>query len=357
MPTFQTGTVEEVLEEHPGIQVLRVVVGSGTRRAILYTRYAAPAAAGDRVVLNTTANDLELGSGGEDFVVWNLAREEYDARKAGHVMKLRYTPLQTEVLAVEAQESPHHKAMAGADGIGGMPVLGASLHSQLLPVIAALRSSAPDARIAYVMTDGGALDAALSRTSRRLRELDWRASIITVGHATGGDLESVNVYSGLLAAKAVAGADVAVVGMGPGVVGTATPFGTTALELGMTLNATASLGGNGIAVVRMSSADARDRHAGISHHALTALLRVALAGADVPVPSGHGGGLEEVAMLHRVIEVDADAVLGELDRARTLGLEASHMGRGPEEDRLFFLAAGAAGFHAAHVLDGGAKDA
>jgi hypothetical protein len=265
-------------------------------------------------------------------------------------MKLRYTPLQTEVVAVEAPESPHHEAMASAKGIGGMAVVAASLHSQLLPVVAAVRARKPDARITYVMTDGGALEASLSRTTRVLRELGWLDSVVTVGHATGGDLEAVNLYSGLLAARSIVGSELAVVGMGPGVVGTATPFGTTALELGMTLNATASLGGVPIAVVRMSSADARDRHAGVSHHALTALLHVALAQADVPVPRGHAEGLDEVAMLHRVIEVDADAVIDELAKAQDAGLEASHMGRGPGEDRLFFLAAGAAGFHAATYL-------
>jgi hypothetical protein len=353
LPTFRTGTVEAVAEEFRGIQVLHIRVGTERRRAILYTRYAAPAEPGDRVVVNTTADDLGLGSGGEDFVVWNLAHETYEAPHDGHIMKLRYTPLQTEVLAVEAPESPHHAAMAAASGLDGMPVLAASLHSQLLPVVAAVRSRRPDARIAYVMTDGGALEASLSKTTRTLRELEWLTSVVTVGHATGGDLESVNLYSGLLAARAVVGADITIAGMGPGVVGTATPFGTTALELGMTLNATASLGGKPVAVVRMSSADARDRHSGVSHHALTALTRVALAGADVPVPTGHSGGLEEVAMLHNVVEVDADTVLDELEKGRAFGLEPSHMGRGPEADRLFFLAAGAAGLHAASYVKEG----
>ncbi|HYZ92334.1 MAG TPA: DUF3866 family protein [Actinomycetota bacterium] len=356
MPAFRTGTVEAVVEEFPGIQVLEVRLDDEQRRAVLYTRYAAPAKAGDRVVLNTTADDLRLGSGGEDFVVWNLAHDTYESPQDGHVMKLRYTPLQTEVMAVEAPESPHHGAMASASGLEGMPVLAASLHSQLLPVVAAVRSKVPGARIAYVMTDGGALEASLSRTTRRLRELGWLATVVTVGHATGGDLEAVNLYSGLLAARAIASADITVAGMGPGVVGTATPFGTTALELGMTLNATASLGGKPVAVVRMSSADVRDRHAGISHHALTALMRVALARADVPVPSGHAGGLGEAAMLHNVVEVDAESVIADLERARAQGLLASHMGRGPEEDRLFFLAAGAAGLHAAGYLEEG-KDA
>lgn len=358
MPSYATGTVNAVLEQHPGIQVLEVRLGDATRRAVLYTRYAAPAAHGDLVVLNTTATDLGLGSGGEDFVVWNLSHETYDSRSDGHVMKLRYTPLQTEVLTVEAPESPHHEEMTAARDLAGLPVLAASLHSQLLPVTVAVRSRHPRARIVYVMTDGGALEASLSHTVRRLRELGWLEKVITVGHATGGDLEAVNVYSGLLAAHAVARAEFAIVGMGPGVVGTSTAFGTTALEMGMTINAAASLQGRPIAVVRMSAGDARDRHSGVSHHAVTALTRVALAPADVPVPRGYADGLDEVAMLHRVIEVNAEPIIGALEEARGAGFEPSHMGRGPEEDKLFFLAAGAAGYHAADVFEGiGGQDA
>lgn len=352
VPTFATATVEDVLEERPGLQMLHVRLGDDVRRAVLYTRYTAAATPGDRVVLNTTATELGLGSGGDEFVVWNLAHESYDSRGDGHVMKLRYTPLQTEVLTVEAPESPHHEAMATASALDGMPVLAASLHSQLLPVVVGLRLRNPQARIAYLMTDGGALDASLSLTVRRLRDLGWLGTAITVGHAVGGDLEAVNVYSGLLAARAVVGADIAIVGMGPGVVGTATPYGTTALELGLTINAAGSLGGRPVAVVRMSSADRRERHSGLSHHASTALLRVALTRADVPVPTGEAVGLDEIGMLHRVVEIDAEPVVAELERAEAEGLDASHMGRGPEEDRLFFLAAGAAGLHAGEALSG-----
>jgi len=351
VPSFRTGTVEEIVDQAPGLQRLLVRVDRESRRAALLTRFCPPAVVGDRVVINTTATRLELGSGGEDFVTWNLAHESYDTDAGGHVMKLRYTPMQTEVLAVEAPESPHHGAMTDAHGLGGMPVLAASLHSQLLPVVAGVRLVRPATRIAYVMTDGGALDASLSDTVRRLRELDWIAATISVGHAVGGDLEAVNVYSGLLASRAVVGADLAIVGMGPGVVGTATPFGTTALELGMTLNAAAALGGRPIAVVRMSASDERIRHSGLSHHAATALLRVALATADVPVPRGHAAGLDEVGVLHKIHEIDAAAVVPALAEARAQGLEPSHMGRGPEEDRLFFLAAGAAGIHAASCLE------
>jgi hypothetical protein len=349
VPRFITTEVTDVVEDRSDLQVLRL----GDRRAVLFKRYCAPARTGDSVVVNVTATDLELGSGGDDFVVWNLSVDDYASAARGHVMKLRYTPMQTEVLAVEAPESPHHNVMSSAAELDGIPVLAASLHSQLLPVVAGIRSSRPRARIAYVMTDGGALDASFSNTARTMRELGWLEAVVTVGHAVGGDLEAVNVYSGLLAARHVARADVAVVGMGPGVVGTATAFGTTALEMGMTLNAAASLHGRPIAVVRMSEGDTRDRHAGISHHSRTALLRVALTRAGVPVPSGHAGGLHDVAERHDVVEVDASGVIAELETARSLGLHALHMGRGPGDDRLFFLAAGAAGIHAASYLEEG----
>ena len=351
MPSFETGIVEEVIEKAEGLQRVRVRVGNEVRPAVLFTRFAAPAEAGDRVVLNTTATRLGLGSGGEDFVVWNLAHDSYETDAGGHIMKLRYTPMQTEVLAVEAPESPHHDAMTSATSLDGIPVLAASLHSQLLPVVVGLRMRRPDARIAYVMTDGGALDAVYSNTTRRLRELGWVDTVITVGHAFGGDLEGVNVYSGLLAARHITGADAVVVGMGPGVVGTTTTFGTSALELGMTLNATASLGGRPIAVVRMSSADDRQRHAGVSHHAMTALTRVAMVRVDVPVPEGHAEDLEWTT--HNVVEVDVAGLSEALSRAEGSGLTASHMGRGPQDDRLFFLAAGAAGIHAGGLLKEG----
>ena len=312
MPTFQTGNVEEIIEARDGAQFLLVRVGIETRRAVLFTRYAAPANVGDEVVLNTTANELALGSGGDDFVVWNRAVDSYESLGGGHIMKLRYTPLQTDVFAVEAPESPHHVALSRASTLNGMPVVAASLHSQLLPVVAGLRLVRPEARVAYLMTDGGALEVSLSETVRRLCELGWIDCVVTIGHAVGGTLEAVNVYSGLLAARCADGCDVAIVGMGPGVVGTATPFGTTALELGQTLNATGSLGGRPVAAVRMSSADERERHAGISHHARTALTRVALVSADVPVPLGYGDDLDDIREKHNVIEVDAEPVIGAL---------------------------------------------
>ena len=67
--------------------------------------------------LNTTAVGLGLGTGGRHFVVARADGIEgvaFDEPSGGHIMKLRYTPMQRDVLAVESPESPHHAAMSQA---------------------------------------------------------------------------------------------------------------------------------------------------------------------------------------------------------------------------------------------------
>jgi hypothetical protein len=358
MPSFRTGTVTEVTSvTGDGVQRLLVRVGEDVRRAVLFPRWASPASVGDRVVLNTTAVDLDLGTGGDDFVVWNTAVEDYDATSGGHIMKLRYTPAQSDVLAVEAQESPHHDVMVQARSLDGVPVIATSLHSQLVPALAAFRRRCPDACVAYVMTDGAAIEAGYSNTLRRLRELGWLAGVVTTGHAIGGDLEAVTLHNGLLAARHILRADLVVAGIGPGVVGTGTPFGTTALDLGTIALATSALGGRSVVCVRLSEADARERHRGLSHHVVSALHWVSAAAvpadAVVVVPSASGiDGLRETLAPWTVVEEDASDVLDDLDAAAALGLQSSHMGRSPAHDALFFRAAGAAGTYAGRLVRG-----
>jgi hypothetical protein len=356
--SFRTGTVTEVTSvTQDGVQQLLVQVGGDVRRAVLYPRWTSPASVGDRVVLNTTAVELALGTGGDDFVVWNTAVDTYDAPSGGHIMKLRYTPAQSDVLAVEAQESPHHDVMANATSLEGVPVVATSLHSQLVPALAAFRRRCPDAVVAYVMTDGAALEAGYSNTLRRLRELGWLRGVVTTGHALGGDLEAVTLHTGLLAARHVLGAELVVAGIGPGVVGTGTRFGTTALDLGTIALATSALGGRSVVCVRLSEADPRERHRGLSHHVVSALRWVAAAAvpadAVVVVPAGpDAGGIAAKLAPWTVVEEDAGNVLDDLQAAAALGLDSSHMGRRPAEDALFFRAAAAAGAYAARLVGG-----
>src|SRR5438105_10591829 len=139
-------------------------------------------------------------------------------------------------------------------------------------------------RVVYVMQDGGALPAWFSRTCAVLREAGWLAATVTTGQSFGGDLETVTVHTGLLAARHVLGADIAVVAQGPGNLGTGTRWGFSGVAAGEAVNAVAVLGGRPVASLRVSQADPRMRHRGVSHHSLTAYGRVALARADVVVP-------------------------------------------------------------------------
>ena len=139
-------------------------------------------------------------------------------------------------------------------------------------------------RVVYVMQDGGALPAWFSRTCAALRDAGWLAATVTTGQAFGGDLETVTVHTGLLAARHVLAADIAVVAQGPGNLGTGTRWGFSGVAAGEAVNAVAALGGRAVACLRVSEADPRERHRGISHHSLTAYGRVALARAEVVVP-------------------------------------------------------------------------
>src|SRR5207244_13203084 len=117
---------------------------------------------------------------------------------------------------------------------------------------------------------------------------------ITTGQAFGGELEAVTVWTGLLAAKELARADVVVVADGPGNLGTDTRFGVSALGSGEALNAAGSLGGRPGAALRLSFAERRERHRGLSHHSRTILQDVCLVPATVVVPTLGGDEREEV---------------------------------------------------------------
>src|SRR5256885_5462793 len=195
-----------------------------------------------------------------------------------------YTTLfRSIVLGVAEPASPYRHRLSTVDTLAGMPVVVADLPSALPAILAGIRADAPDATVAYVMTDGAALPAWFSRT---LDELSGDlAGTVTVGQAFGGDLEAATVHSGLLAARYVLGADLAVVTQGPGNLGTGTPWGFSGVAAGEAVNAVATLGGRPVGALRISAADPRPRHYGVSHHSLTAYGRVALAPADLVVPA------------------------------------------------------------------------
>jgi hypothetical protein len=328
-----------------------------TMRALAYPALVGTPRAGDRVLLNAGALALGLGTGGYALVVALPDRLPADQEGPGHLVKARYTPLQALVAGADEQGSPHHDTLAEASDIAGMPVVVADLHSALPAVCAAILADRPGTRIAYVMTDGGALPMWFSRTVAGLREAGWLVGAISTGQSFGGDLEAVTLHSGLLAARHVLDARVAVVTQGPGNLGTGTRWGFSGVACGEAVNAVAALGGRPVASLRISDADARARHQGVSHHSLTAYGRVALARADVVLPTladplGARVRAQAAALAdrHRLVEVAVDD-LGDALAASPVRLAT--MGRDLAADTAYFAAAAAAGRHAASLLASG----
>jgi hypothetical protein len=368
MITWRKGAVSGTRREWAGAVELDVSVDGTQVRALAYPALTGRPQPGDEVLLNTTALDLGLGTGGYALVVAVPGRLPPDPEPAGHLVKARYTPLQATVLGADEQGSPHHDVLRDADDVGGMPVVVADLHSALPAVLAGLFDWAertglgPPGRLAsggmptvvYVMQDGGALPAWFSRTCAALKDAGWLAATVTTGQSFGGDLETVTLHTGLLAARHVLGADVAVVAQGPGNLGTGTRWGFSGVAAGEAVNAVAALAGRPVACLRVSDADPRERHRGVSHHSLTAYGRVALARADVVVPMlpGDFGAriVAEAAPLdgrHAVVTVPVD---GLAEALRACPAPLSTMGRCLAEDMAYFLAAAAAGRYAGRLL-------
>ncbi|MBS1837966.1 MAG: DUF3866 family protein [Actinobacteria bacterium] len=328
-----------MLAERAGLQRLAVRMGDGSAaRAYALTDLVGGCSIGDRVVVNTTAVELGLGTGGWHVVHWNLAVDDVVQPGPGHVMKLRYTSLQADVGTAELD---HPECDRRLDGV---PVLACTLHSQVPLAVLAAWERRPGIRVAYVMTDGAALPLALSDTVAALVAAGRLVGTVTAGHAFGGDLEAVTVASALGLAVHVMGAELVVVGMGPGVVGTGTSLGTTAIEAAAVLDVAERLGATPVLSVRASDGDARDRHRGVSHHVRTvaALTRAEPFVAAVPPEVAELPGL-------RAMEVERcpdPAAL--LDGA---GMHVTTMGRGPAQDPSFFAAAVAAGTLAADLVE------
>jgi hypothetical protein len=367
--TWRSGVVVQLGATWPGAQELTVELdeplSSPTVRALAYPGLLGALVPGERVQLNVSALARGLGTGGYALVVARDGAVPADPPAGpGHLVKARYTPLQAMVLGVDDQESPHHELLRDADDLGGMPVVVADLHSALPAIVAGARYAASRAgrtppRVAYVMTDGGALPAWFSRAVAGLREAGWIDACVTTGQAFGGDLEAVTVHTGLLASRLVVEADLVVVAQGPGNLGTGTRWGFSGVAAGEAVNAAGTLGGRPVASLRVSGADARERHLGVSHHSLTAYGRVAFAPADVVVPVFEPGPLDGLghrvhlqaaglAERHRLVDVPAGDDL--LSALAASPVRLSTMGRGLDADPAAFLAAAAAGVHAVDLL-------
>lgn len=311
--TLRRGAVTAVLERHEGLVRLEVDGAA----CVAYPRLTGPVAVGDDVLVNVQARELGLGSGGFDVLYANLTRGLDLAREPGaHVMALPYAPGQLATPRLEEGE----ELPAALDGL---PVLLCTLHSQVAPACAALAGT----RVAYVQVAGGALPVSLSDALRELRARGLVGTTIGVAPCLDGELDCVTTAAAL-AWAARERFDVAVCAVGPGIVGTGSLLGHGALALADAANAAAALGGRPVLAVRVSGADPRERHRGVSHH-VQAVLDLCLGEVTVAWPEQvDAAGWEEACA----------------------GLPLAHMGRTPADDPEFFRAAYAAGLLARGLI-------
>ncbi|MDD5448420.1 MAG: DUF3866 family protein [Actinomycetota bacterium] len=352
MSTFRTAKTGTVSKWGEGISLATVRFNDGSSgEALVLEELIGFVELGDTVIVNTTAVDLGLGSGGYHFVLWNCSRDSVSTGEEGHIMKLRYTPLQLNVKTIE--EELEDTSCEPGEVLGGMPVLAGSLHSQLLPCALSYKSENPSGQLVYIMTDGGALPLKFSRTVRFLREEGYLSSTISCGHCFGGEHEAVTIFGALAASRKILGADAVVVMMGPGIVGTGSVLGFSGMEEAIAINAAASLGGRPVAIPRIMFNDPRERHLGLSHHSISVLKFGARAKAVVPIPFMREERRERVwsqikdsgiDLMHEIVEIKAEKVIPLIENC---GFSPSVMGRSVKEEPEFFEAAGAAGMIAA----------
>ncbi len=363
-------------------QELAISAEGERRPAVADVGLIGPSQIGDELIVNVQARDLGLGSGGFDVVHVNLTRGlSSEGRADAHVMKLNYTSLQHAVHTVDdtLTGTPHDGAHPEGHKQAGeqlrLPLDGAvgvlALHGQLAAVAWAFAESKPDATLGYVQTPGGALPGGHSRVVRALRERGLLAGHLTAGSAYGGEGESISTAGALHHGLHTLGWDAAVCGPGPGIVGSSSPLGHGGMHALDSAHTALALGAQTLVVARMSSADPRPRHRGISHHTLTVLdlllepVTVALpAGIRSPVGADLRAGLGSVlrssslasssqrARSQLELDVDRPARMARHDWRRApvdmpaylrSALPAETMGRALLEDPLFFGAALAGG--------------
>jgi Protein of unknown function (DUF3866) len=316
--SLRRGTVSAIRERHEGLVRLEV----DGRPCVAYPRVTGPVALGDEVLVNVQARQLRLGSGGFDVLYANLTRGlELEHEPDAHVMTLPYTPLQSAArYAEETAELP--------GSLAGTPVVCCSLHSQLAPVCAALEG----VRVAYVQVEGGALPVSLSDAVRALKKRGLIEVAVAAAPCVDGDVQCAGLPSAL-AWCGEQGCDAIVCAVGPGIVGTGTSLGHGGVAAAAAANAAAALEGSPILAARVSEADERDRHRGVSHHTRAA-IELCLGRVAVAWPQG----LEAPEWLEDREDVEVTGW-----EEACAGLPLDHMGRGPSQDPWFFAAAFAAG--------------
>lgn len=357
MINFKRGKVTDIVRLYNSCAEILVEVDGNKQRAVNYEDLTGKVTVGDKVLLNTTAVDLALGSGGSHFVVSIGDRDFMSKEKDGHIMKLRYTPFQFSVLSAEEQNSPNHDSFEDFNSLNGMPVIIGELHSMLLPTIFNIKRILPNIKVSYIMTDGGALPINFSHSVAYLEQNHLIEGTITYGQAFGGDFETINIYTALIAAYNLLKSDIAIVAMGPGITGTGTKYGFSGIEQGAIMDAVNTLGGRPIFIPRISFSDLRERHRGISHHSITILKEIAKTPVEIAIPKIEAQKLNYIQNQIREHDIDKKHEIIYIEDTQKVLKNIQHyqyklttMGRTIEQDLEFFLTAGSAGYYGAKLI-------
>lgn len=351
MLSRKIGEVVEIKKQNGQLDDIRVEINGEIFRAYNYPKMTGEVKVGDKVLLNTTAVELSLGTGGYHYVISNLDNMEADLEGQGHIMKLRYTPMQVRVNSVEDHESKYHDVFEEFETLDGMPVVVGTLHSMLTPFAATYKRLNPNKKLVYIMTDGAALPIYFSMNAATLKDKGLIDSTITFGNAFGGDYECINIYTALITAKEIAKADAVFISMGPGIAGTGTKYGFTGIEQGPILDAISKLGGRPIAIPRISFADMRDRHNGISHHSITIFDEIVNVEVEIPITiyseekdSVIKNQIKEnnLDKKHKIEYIENNRTKDDID---SYGLKVKSMGRNYEQDSEFFDSASSAAIY------------
>mgnify|MGYP006084142171 CR=1 FL=1 len=275
MSSFEQRIVTQVKLEREGLQ--RVQLDDGTQATSL-TEIIGLLEVGHRVIVNTIAMHLGLGTGGYHLVHFNLDSKQGDQLRSGRVLKARYL---SEQLQADVWEEHADETRSGSD-LTGMRVLLCQLHSHV-GAIAIATSAQLEAPVGFVMTDQASLPLAISDMVFQAQNSNVIGVTVTTGQSFGGEIEAVTVASGVLALKERNVSNI-LIGCGPGHLGTNSKLGFSALELVGHATILSKLGASVALAVRASSTDQRERHQGISHHTKT-LLELIPHSIAVPIPS------------------------------------------------------------------------
>lgn len=173
MLSREIGRIKSIIYENEQIQELYVIIEEQLYKAWNFNCLTGRCKEDEEVLLNTTAIGLNLGTGGYHYIIARLQDQGHTHKGQGHIMKMRYTPLQIAVQTMEEQDSPYHDIINEFKSLRGMPVIIGSLHSMIAPALAVVKYLNPKIKTTYIMTDGASLPLSISRTVRDLKKKNY----------------------------------------------------------------------------------------------------------------------------------------------------------------------------------------